>query len=301
MNKAFYLLILVGILSSSTLVSADAYNTSRGLVYTGMVHLGAAFVNQNPSPANPGEYVDILFKIENRGTNISPNTTVELIPEYPFSLNPGVSSVQNLGTVNALQIGNDAFLVRYKLRVDDDAVNGDNEIKLKYFEGDGSVFNLATFNVSVSNSRTDFDVIAQDSTTLAIANTGNNTASAVIVRIPQQQNFRVNGTSATIIGNLNAGDYTLTTFQIASVRSSNSSIESNLTVEISYTDTLGIRRTVQNSIPFEFGSSGFGNVTGGFTQRGQTAMSNGLWYIVIGVVGIVIVVAFIKFRTRKKK
>lgn len=301
MKKILYLIILTSVLSSSVLAdSINVLNISSGTIVTGISYLKVNLVNQEPSSANPGEYVDLLFKIENRGTSDAENVALTLIPEYPFSLDPGTSAVSDLGTLSGLQIGNNAFLVKYKVKVDKDAVGGSNEIKLKYSEGDANYY-IQTFNVSVSNSRTDFDVIAQDSTTLAIANTGNNTASAVIVRIPQQQNFRVNGTSATIIGNLNAGDYTLTTFQITPVRSSNNSVVGNLTVEISYTDTLGIRRTAQKSLPFDFGFSGFGNVTGRFTQRGETSISNGLLYIVIGAVGIVVVVAFIKFRTRKKK
>jgi hypothetical protein len=135
----------------------------------------------------------------------------------------------------------------------------------------------------------------------------------VIVRIPNQPNFRVNGTSATIIGNLNAGDYTLATFQIFSTRTSNissnisnvppsiSSGPSNLTVEISYTDTLGIRRTVDKNVSYGFSTSGTTGRT--FTRTGESllSVSNGILYIIIGVAGIVIIVVVIKIRSRKKK
>lgn len=308
MKKILYLLALISILTISTLVEgAGVFNTSKGVAFSGISYLKATLVNQDPSEANPGEYVNLLFKIENRGTEKAENATLELVPEFPFSLDPGINATQELGTINGLQSGNNAFFVKYKLKVDKDAVNGDNEIKLKYFENAGLVFNLDTFNVSVSNSRTDFDVIVQDSTTLAVANIGNNTASSVIVRIPEQNNFRVNGTSATIIGNLNAGDYTLATFQIFQVRNSNiSSGENNLTVEISYTDTLGIRRTIQKDVLFGFGSvnSGLGgSLTGRFTQRDQSQnpLSNSLLYIGIGAAGIIVIVTLIKIRTRKKK
>jgi hypothetical protein len=307
MKKILYLLILISILSSSALAQTNVFNTTSGTVYTDMAYLQATFVNQDPSPADPGAYVNLLFKIENRGTKSAENATLELIPEYPFSLDSGVSAITNLGTINGLQRGENAFLVKYKLKVDKDAINGDNEIKLKYYAGDGSVYNIATFNISVSNPRTDFDVVVQDSTTLAMANIGANTAQSVIVRIPEQQNFRVNGTSASIIGNLNAGDYTLVTFQLFPVRTSNiSSGGNNLTVEISYTDTLGIRRTIQKNVSYGFGVGGInGNATGQFTQRGQSSLgiSNSLLYIIIGAVGIVIVVVvvLVKIRTRKKK
>ena len=305
MKKILYLLILISIISSSVSVEGiSILNTPSGTVITGTSFLQANLVNQDPYPADPGAYANLLFKIENIGTNNSENTTLELIPEYPFLLDSGVSAVTQLGTIYGKQTGNNSFLAMYKVRVDKDAINGDNEIKLKYSEGDGSVYNIETFNVSVSNPRTDFDVVVQDSTDLAIANIGANTAQSVIVRIPDQSNFRVNGTSASIVGNLNAGDYTLVTFQLLPVRTSNiSSGSSNLTVEISYTDTLGIRRTIQKNISYEF-ATGLGNLTGRtFTRTGQSqlSLSNGILYIIVGAAGIVVIVVIIKIRTRKKK
>jgi hypothetical protein len=316
MKKILYLFVFVCILSISTAArAAGVYTTSSGQFITDAPYLSLVLVNQNPSPANPGEYVDLLFKIENKGTGDAQNVTLELIPEYPFSLDPGVNPIKNLGTINGLQGGNDAFLVRYKVKVDKDAIDGENEIKLKYSESDINHYTQA-FNVTVANSRTDFDIVAQDSATLAIANIGDNTAQSVIVRIPDQPTFRVNGTSATIIGNLNAGDYTLATFQIFSTRTSNvssnissnippstSSESSNLTVEISYTDILGIRRTVDKNVSYGFNANDFSITGRTFTRTEQSLLtiSNGLLYIIIGVAGIVVIVVFIKIRSRKKK
>ena len=304
MKKTLCMLILISIFSGPALAeSISVLNTTSGTVITGISYIKVSLVNQNPSSAIPGDYVELLFKVENIGTNNAENVTLQLIPEYPFSLDPGANAVQQLGTVKGLQSGDNAFLIRYKTKVDKDAVNGDNGIKLKYSESGGST--TIKFNISVSDSRTDFDVVVQDSTTLAIANIGANTASSVIVRIPEQQNFRVSGASATILGNLDAGDYTLTTFQLSQTRNFNiSSGGNNLIVEISYTDTLGIRRTIQKNVLFGFGGNEFGgNVTGQSFQRGQSQnlLSNSLLYIGIGAAGIIVIVVLIKIRTRKKK
>lgn len=320
MKKILYLLTVLSILSSLTLVeSASVFNTASGVVFIDMSYLQFTLVNQNPSSADPGGYVDLLFKIENWGTESAENVTFELLPTYPFSLDPGVSTVNNIGTINSLQRGDDAYLIRYKLKVDKDALNGNNEIKLKYSDGGGSSYSIVTFNVSVSNPRTDFDIVVQDSTTLAIANIGSNTAYSVVVKIPQQENFRVTGTSASIIGNLNAGDYTLATFQMVSTTSianvSNisrrmpptgafnvsTSRGKNLTVEISYTDLLGIRRTVQKEVSFDSVSESAKSIIQASQSSTSIIGNNGLTYIIIGVSGIVVVVAFLKIRKRKKK
>jgi hypothetical protein len=316
MKKILCLLIAVSMLSS--LVSAESMNvvsTSSGTIFVGATHLILSLVNQDPLKADPGSYVDLTFKIENNGTGIAQNTTLEFVPEYPFSLNPGMSPIVNLGTINGLQGGTNAFLAKYRVRVDNNAVDGDNELTIRLSEGTGSSYTISNFNISVSNPRTDFDIIAQDSTTLAVANIGSNTASSVIVSIPQQQSFRVSGAASSIIGSLNAGDYTLVTFQFVqsinnnatrnftrggvSVEPSLPSSSGNITVDVSYTDTLGIRRIVEKSVPY----ISSGNTTGmTFTRSGQTLTFNsGITYIVIGVVGIVVIIAFIKLRTRKKK
>lgn len=304
--------------------SSSVYNVSSGDVYTDTVYLDTILVNQDPYPAEPNGYVDLRFKIENRGTESAKNVTVELLPSYPFSLDPGVSATQELGTIQGLQYEDNAYTVNYKVMVNKDAVDDTSQINLKYSYDGGGVY-TQTFDVKVSNPRTDFDVIVQDSTatstTLAIANIGANTAYSVIIKIPEQENFRVTGTSASILSNLAAGDYTLASFQITSIStainattgrgSTNATIsggtaEKNLSVEISYTDTLGIRRTVQkevlsNAIGTVVGQTGTQSTQGGLLQ---TPISSGLMYIGIGVVGITVIVVFLKFRKnikRKKK
>lgn len=327
MRKLLFLLILVGILSISSVKSISAgYAQSSTGYTTDVASFRATFVSQNPYPAEPDGYVNLVFKLENWGTDTAQNVIFELLPEYPFSLDPGVNATQQLGTIAGAQTGNNGYLVKYKVKVGKDALSDDNEITVRYTHDNGAFF-LKTFNVTVSNPRTDFDVVVQDSTsgstTLAIANIGANTASSVIVSIPNQQNYVVTGVSASVLGNLNGGDYTLVSFQITSrgfnttsnqaaptgrfgnssaFRNASGTGAGNLLVEISYTDTLGIRRTVQKEVSFAaFGATGVG-ITGRATQGIQSqTLSGGLTYIVIGVGGIVVVVAFFKLRKRRKK
>ncbi len=325
MKRMLVLLLLAGVLFVAPVQGATTANNS---ITSGAVSLKTVFVSQDPYPAEPNSYVNLLFKLENWGTVKAENVVFELVPEYPFSLDQGASAIIELGTVNSLQTNTNAILLRYKLKVDKDAVEGDNEIGIKYGFGDGSFFYVKTFNVSVSNPKTDFDVITQSatsgSTTLAIANIGSNTAYSVIVAIPNQPSFTTQGVSSSIVGNLNAGDYTLASFQLASTSAFNQSnggraafnrsafqegnslnrstpVQGNLLVQISYTDTLGIRRAIQKEV--NVGSLAAGTVSSQFstTGRSSTQLSDGLTYIAIGVVGIIAVVLFFKLRGRRKK
>jgi hypothetical protein len=287
---------------------ASVVNTSSGNIFTGVSFVDISLASQDPMPADPGSYVDIVFKVENRGTVTADNVVLELIDGYPFSVDG--NSVANLGTVNSYQVGSNAQLVKFKVRVAEDALDGDNEISLRYSTGSGESSSTVSYNISVSNPRTEFEVVAQDSSTFAIANVGSKDASSVIVSVPNQEGFTASGAVASIVGNLDSGDYTLVTFDISKSMSrepvSNMTIvsqDSTLTLEISYTDALGIRRTVDKEVYYSFGGPNMANATslaGNFAQR-NTGSSNGLLYIVIGVVGIAIVVAVIKLRTRKKK
>ena len=332
MKKLLFLLILVGILLISPVGNTEVLAINATNIATGTA-LKTIFMNQDPYPANPGEYVDLLFKVENWGTKKAENVVFELLPQYPFSLDPGVNATKELGTIDSLATDEKAYFVKYKIRVDKDAIAGENEIGWKYTYGTTSkTYSTGTFDITISNSRTDFDVVVQDSTagstTLAIANIGANDAYSVIVRIPDQENFGVTGTSANVIGNLNAGDYTLVTFQITQatgfanisttggnmppIRSFNRTVSNismvrgeNLAVEIAYTDLLGIRRTVQKEVSLNMGNiTGIGARTRSTqsTQIGQFQIpSGGLMYIAIGIVGIIIIVAIFRVRRRKKK
>ncbi|MEM7826837.1 MAG: hypothetical protein QXQ40_01280 [Candidatus Aenigmatarchaeota archaeon] len=240
MKRAIFLFILTSILIVTTTEGADIEGIS----------LRVTFVNQKPYPAEPGEYVDLLFKVENYGIKRAENVVFELLPEYPFSLDPDTSAIKELGAVLGTQTDENAFLIKYKVRVDKYAIDGENEIKLKYTYGAGGFekfYVTKAFNITVSNPRTDFDVVVQDSaatfTTLIIANTGANTAYSVIVKIPEQEGFEISGPSAYVIGTINAGNYTSVDLPVISLKS-----HGNLIVEIHYTDKIGIRRIIQKNI-----------------------------------------------------
>lgn len=326
MKKMLVLFVMATILLGSTSAFAlSIFNTSSGIVVTDSSSLKVSLVNQDPTEAAPGDYVNLLFKVENQGTNDAENVKLEIMPSFPFSLDPGTDAVQNLGTVSGLQRGNNAFLVKYKLKVDNDAVKGENIVKLKYSYGHDGYYYVQEFSIDISDPKTSFDTIVQDSSstsiTFAIANTGANTAYSVIIRIPQQENFKATGISSSIVGNLNAGDYTLATFELTPITgvanfsngrkmpSSDSmptgdaiavpiNIGKNITIEISYTDTLGIRRTIQEQVRYE--SSGTASITGmAIAQKTPTSSSNGLLYIGIGVAGIVAIIIFFKIRKKR--
>ena len=176
-------------------------------------------------------------------------------------------------------------------------------ITMEYFDQTGTKQTvISTVGMQISGTTT-FDLVVQTSTsgstTFSVVNTGANVASSVIVSIPQQLNYQTSGASTVSIGNLDAGDYTLATFQIVST-SSNTTLqfpsfnrtgtgappERNFTgrnqfmnqsftgvrgnallVQISYTDVFGVRQTIQKQVTISSGSS--------FSSFGSTTSSTG--------------------------
>ncbi|MBI2523282.1 hypothetical protein HYW19_02755 [Candidatus Woesearchaeota archaeon] len=89
-------------------------------------------INQEPDPAEPGNYVDVRFKLDNNGSEEARNVEVEILPQYPFSLDPGVEALRSAGTLQSMQRGDVGVIVKYRIRVDKNAVEGENEIKIRY-------------------------------------------------------------------------------------------------------------------------------------------------------------------------
>jgi len=121
-NKTMFLVSVLIILGGMLAIEAAIPNSAD---------LSVSLISQDPDPVNPGEYVDVRWKVVNDGSKDADNVVFEIMPGYPFSLNPGESPIQDVGNVWGLQTGEKGIILHYKLRVDKDAIEGDNEIKLK--------------------------------------------------------------------------------------------------------------------------------------------------------------------------
>jgi hypothetical protein len=272
-----------------------------------------SLLNQDPYPAIPGEYVKIVFKVTGLENKLCNGLNLQLVPLYPFSLDNNDTLRTTEGS-NFIQEQNTEWLVPYKLRVDKDAISGDNEIKLNYKALSSVGYITQTFYIDIEDSRTNFDAVIQEvsgsDVSIAIANTGKYTANSVIVKIPKQDSFRASGTDGQMVGNLESGDYTIVSFTIQSsmqrnmTRNTNSeqrqAQNNNLKFDISYTDTLGERRVVNMELPLSMNSNSttFRNLS----QR-QSSQSNifiKYYYWIIAIVVIIILFIIYKKRTNLK-
>ena len=92
------------------------------------VHFKIAQLKYDPYPAEPGNYMTLWIEIHNPSTTNAENVQFELLTEYPFSLDPNENAKREYSVIPGLY----TIVLQYKIRVDKDAVEGMNEMELRY-------------------------------------------------------------------------------------------------------------------------------------------------------------------------
>ncbi len=246
-NSVKGILFLIVMILSVSFVAAESFEinlTEEGTYSTSSANIKINQLKYEPYPVNPGEYLTLWIKAENIGKELTKNVTFELIPKYPFSLDSNEDPVRNYGQLSS----EEPIVMEYKVRVSKNAVEGTNEIELRYkTDSSDDSWIYEEFEIEVEDAQTDFDLVVQEindqEVSIAIANTGQNVAYSVIVRIPEQDEFQTIGVNGQMVGNLEDGDYTLVGFDIVGRGK-------ELEVQIDYTDEIGERRTVLKNVDY---------------------------------------------------
>lgn len=113
-------------------------------------------ISQTPDPAEPGQYVELRFRVDNLGSPAS-DYVYQLDYGYPFSLDPGSVDKVSVGTVDSYQVATGEGAVLYwKLRIDPNAVPGSqNTVKIRYYPANGSdvVYTTQDFVVRIGSQQ----------------------------------------------------------------------------------------------------------------------------------------------------
>jgi LPXTG-motif cell wall-anchored protein len=174
------------------------------------------------------------------------------------------------------------------------------DITLQFQDYDGDNSTIQTKAGIFVGGKTDFDLSYSESdggeVSLSLANIGNNEAYSVKLSIPKQDNFVTTGSSSSIVGNLEKGDYTVTSFSISRTGAMASDAEvtaedgeamqqqgdsaNELLVLIEYTDTTGQRLSVEKAVQIEDLTSGTMG-TAGSKGPGQTGSNTYLYAVAL--------------------
>jgi hypothetical protein len=141
-------IILIGVVFAEPVPRYGAVVVRDKVTY-GLLDPGTNMVNQVPDPVEPGGQVEVRFKIENIGGEVVENLVFEILQQFPFSLNPGSKAVKRIGDISMYQAGDESYVIYYKLRVDKDAIEGDNPIKIRYSVDSGLTWTTKEFYIRV--------------------------------------------------------------------------------------------------------------------------------------------------------
>lgn len=254
-----------------------------------------SIINQDPYPANPNEYVRVVFQIDGLSNPNCESVSFELQEGFPFSFDPNeVRTYEFLGSVYARNFKSSATLP-YKLRVDRDAIDGDNEIEgiLRYVASDGSVVStIEKFNINVKGVKVDFEIsvrefdVKTNTLTFEILNIGEDDVVALTIDVPKQENAVVKGANRNIIGDLDANDDTTFKFEMAPK-------DGEITLGISYTDSIKERRHMEKKVYYD--SSYF---TG---RKADEAQKQSAYYYLFWLLILLIIAWWLKGWWKRRK
>lgn len=257
-------------------------------------NLQVSLLNQDPYPAVPGDYVKLVFQVQGTENPDCGNFVFQLVPQYPLSFDPGASSIVALQGGNFVNNYQSSILIPYKVRVDENAVDGDNPVSINYYNADNpsNSSTINQFNLNVKDVRTTFEAYVNnfDSTTntmtVQILNSGKSNIDALTVEIPSQNNVTVKGSNKNILGSLDANEYTTTDFEVSPAKE-------NINLNIYYTDKIGVRRQTNTTVSFDPAS---------FEGRKTSSSGSSTWiYIVIIIVLIIIYFVYRRYKKNKKR
>jgi hypothetical protein len=270
-----------------------------------------------PSTLSAGEITVLHFKLLNEGKDPINNIIMTWSMPDNEILPLGISNRQFITSIG----GGSSLDIPVNVSVASTVTPGvyPLSVQLAYRDKSGMAQNFSSSIGIKIGGMTDFDIGLQSysagTASLSIANIGVNPATSVSVSVPEQSNFAVSGASSVFLGTLNAGDFSVASFQLtsrfsrtvngggtsASTSTPSGALSNGLTVEITYSDTSGARQTVQKQITLNLAAAETGSTgTTAIRNRGFLGLSETVWIAIVAViVAAFALLWFFKFRKKK--
>jgi hypothetical protein len=253
--------------------------------------LEVSLVNQDPYPAIPGEYVKLVFQIEGVDNSECGVVEFELLEQYPLIFDPGQKKVYSIDSGIYQRNYKSFLLATYQVRIDNDALDGDNLIETAYRFGSHSVDFQNQFKLNIEDTRADFEVYVKDydfqnkELVLEVLNIAKVDVEALTLEISNQENIQIKGSKFNIVGDLDSNDYTTANFEAIPKKG-------EFDVIIYYTDGIGERRSLKKSVLFE---------SEYFEERVADQGQKSPWTYIMWIVVILLIVYYFWKRHKKKK
>lgn len=127
--KKLTLIFIFILLSIASVCAIEINSTSEPNATASITQatLDVSSFRYEPYPAEPGEYFTAWFTIKNLGKNPAYNTYVEIIEDYPFSVDGETKK-----TIEKIAPGQEILFKIDKIRIDEEALEGENKLKIQY-------------------------------------------------------------------------------------------------------------------------------------------------------------------------
>ncbi|AKB83768.1 hypothetical protein MSBR3_3190 [Methanosarcina barkeri 3] len=117
----------------------------------GRANLKVTIVETNPYPAKIGEYLNLTVQVENIGGDKADNVDIEVVPQYPFSLDSEANAIKNVGSLNPGRTATKEFY----LFVDKNAQKGVRSIDIRTKTGKDSPWSEKSFDIRIGTETFD--------------------------------------------------------------------------------------------------------------------------------------------------
>jgi hypothetical protein len=173
-------------------------------------------LNQDPDPVTAGDVVKVRFKIENTGQTTPEDVLISIVEDTPFTIYDK-DKERNLGRMLGFTKNRDASIIDFRILVDRNANDGQNELKLKVQTGGTIVYHRDEFYVDVDNEAINLRLYIRDSNiithnnkgkvTIGIANGGDYDIKYLgLTVLPSDDYVLLSKSAYSYIGNLDPDD-----------------------------------------------------------------------------------------------
>lgn len=125
--------------------------TAPASASTASASLKVTIVETNPYPAKIGEYMDLTVQVENIGRDRAEDVDIEIVPEYPFSIDSQENAVQNVGSLAPGKFASKEF----HLFVDKNAQKGVRSIDIRTRTDKNNPWNKNSFDIRIGTETFD--------------------------------------------------------------------------------------------------------------------------------------------------
>jgi len=108
----------------------------------------------DPYPLEAGKYVTLWIKIDNYGSKEAENVSCTLLPKYPFLLDSTENPTQTIGILPGME----SAIIDYKIYVDSNAVEGNNDLDMACQASGGEALTTRTITLYVTSKIPEFAV-----------------------------------------------------------------------------------------------------------------------------------------------